>query len=119
MAKRWMLDKLLHLVGDNQLKRDQIKVFQAYQNCFTGADGKLTEDGETVIRNLFQYGNIENTTQVNERNSFKVDKDAMLINEGRRQLALHILACIKLDILTFGDIDGRQSSSTDTEHYGF
>jgi hypothetical protein len=57
---------------------------------FLGDDGELTPAAAKWMRQLARANHVDSTTWAG-------DRDTMLINEGRRQLALEIIGSAKLD----------------------
>jgi hypothetical protein len=68
------------MVGDHRLA----------QRVFLGPDGKPTPAAAEWLRRLARDNHVESSTWAG-------DRDAMLINEGKRKLAMKILASVNLD----------------------
>lgn len=60
------------------------------QRLFLGDDGKPTPAAAEWFRRLSRDNYVESTT-------WSGDRDTMLINEGKRRLALRILSSVRLD----------------------
>lgn len=68
---------------------------QAIRAVFLARDGELTDDGEIVLADMKRAGFIDRPTAVYDRDG-RLDRDATLMNEGARRLALRYFQALHL-----------------------
>lgn len=69
----------------------------AYRRMFLGDDGKLTQDGKTVMADLSKFCRLHKSTTVVSHVSGQVDPLASFQAEGRREVILRLLDHLNID----------------------
>lgn len=82
-----MIDRIEKILGRRQ----------AYRRLFLGEDGKLTRDGEAVIKDLARFCRLHRSTTVVSTVSRQTDVPASFQAEGRREVILRILGHLHVD----------------------
>lgn len=98
---RWTQFKTFDFINnlfDNEASKQQVRLIQAYQNCFQDEYGNLSNDGELVIKDLLERGFVKKSTAMLTDNRM-IDHHATLIAEGKRSLVLEILEMIEFNLL--------------------
>lgn len=74
-----------------------IKLSDSYKACFCDEDGKLTQQGARVLRDLAKFCHQDSSTLKVSPVSKCVDTHAMAAAEGRRDVARRIWGYIDMD----------------------
>jgi hypothetical protein len=69
----------------------------AYRRMFLGDDGKLTQDGKTVLADLSKFCRLTESVTVISPVSRQVDVPATFQAEGRREVILRLLDHLDVD----------------------
>ena len=73
-----------------------LRLSDAYKACFCDKAGKLTPEGERVLRDLGKFCHMHSSTLKVSPVSRSVDTHAMAAAEGRRDVARRVWAYIEL-----------------------
>lgn len=73
-----------------------LRLSDAYKACFCDDDGKLTPEGERVLRDIGKFCHLNTSTLKVSPVTRSVDTHAMAAAEGRRDVARRLWAYIEL-----------------------